>query len=134
MEPLRILIADDHPLFRNGMRALLSSVPEIEVAGIATNGDEVMSLAASLLPDVILMDLQMPGIGGIEATRRILHTSPHIRVLVVTMFEDDHSVFADCAPEPVDTSSRMLMRMRSYERSRLWAGGRPSSAQLLRSV
>jgi DNA-binding NarL/FixJ family response regulator len=94
MEPLHILIADDHPLFRNGMRALLSSVPEIEVAGIATNGDEVMSLAASLLPDVILMDLQMPGIGGIEATRRILHTSPHIRVLVVTMFEDDHSVFA----------------------------------------
>ena len=94
MELLRILIADDHPLFRNGMRALLSSVPEIEVAGIATNGDEVMSLAASLLPDVILMDLQMPGIGGIEATRRILHTSPNIRVLVVTMFEDDHSVFA----------------------------------------
>ena len=94
MEPLRILIADDHPLFRNGMRALLSSVPEIEVAGIATNGDEVISLAASLLPDVILMDLQMPGIGGIEATRSILHTSPHIRVLIVTMFEDDHSVFA----------------------------------------
>jgi DNA-binding NarL/FixJ family response regulator len=94
MEPLRILIADDHPLFRSGLRALLSSVPEIEVAGIATNGDEVMSLATSLLPDVILMDLQMPGIGGIEATRRILHASPHIRVLVVTMFEDDHSVFA----------------------------------------
>ncbi len=94
MDPLRVLIADDHPLFRNGMRALLSSVPDMEVAGIATNGDEVISLAASLQPDVILMDLQMPGIGGIEATRRILHTSPHIRVLVVTMFEDDHSVFA----------------------------------------
>lgn len=94
MEPLRILIADDHPLFRNGMCSLLSSVPELEVAGIATNGDEVMSLAASLLPDVILMDLQMPGMGGIEATRQILHTSPNIRVLVVTMFEDEHSVFA----------------------------------------
>jgi len=94
MDPLRVLIADDHPLFRNGMRALLSSVPDMEVAGIATNGDEVISLAASLQPAVILMDLQMPGIGGIEATRHILHTSPHIRVLVVTMFEDDHSVFA----------------------------------------
>ena len=94
MDPLRVLIADDHPLFRNGMRALLSAVPGIEVADIATNGDEVIERAASLQPDVILMDLQMPGIGGIEATRRILHTSPHIRILVVTMFEDEHSVFA----------------------------------------
>ena len=94
MDPLRVLIADDHPLFRNGMRALLSTIPSIEVADIATNGDEAIERAASLQPDVILMDLQMPGIGGIEATRRILHTSPHIRILVVTMFEDDHSVFA----------------------------------------
>jgi DNA-binding NarL/FixJ family response regulator len=94
MDSLRVLIADDHPLFRNGMRALLSSTSEMEVIGIATNGDEVISLAASLQPDVILMDLQMPSIGGIEATRQILHTSPHIRILVVTMFEDDHSVFA----------------------------------------
>jgi DNA-binding NarL/FixJ family response regulator len=94
MDQLRVLIADDHPLFRNGMRALLSSDPDMEVVGIATNGDEVISLAASLQPEVILMDLQMPGIGGIEAARSILHTSPHIRILVVTMFEDDHSVFA----------------------------------------
>ncbi|GAC1382283.1 MAG: response regulator transcription factor [Ktedonobacteraceae bacterium] len=94
MDPLRILIADDHPLFRNGMRTLLSSVPDMEVTGIATNGDEVISLAASLQPEVILMDLQMPSIGDIEATWRILHTSPHMHILVVTMFEDDHSVFA----------------------------------------
>src|SRR5438876_2367875 len=93
MDPLRVLVADDHPLFRNGMRALLTSVPDMEAAGVATNGDEAIALAASLQPDVILMDLQMPGINGIEATRQILHTSPHIRVLVVTMFEDDHSVF-----------------------------------------
>ncbi len=114
MDLLRVLIADDHPLFRNGMRALLSSVPDMEVAGIATNGDEVISLAASLQPDVILMDLQMPGIGGIEATRRILHTSPHIRVLVVTMFEDDHSVFAalragargSCAPSTLQAVAK----------------------------
>ena len=94
MEPLRVLIADDHPVFRNGMRALLNSVPDIEVVGEASTSDEVIALAANLQPDVILMDLQMPGIGGIEATRRILHTSPHITILVVTMFEDEESVFA----------------------------------------
>lgn len=95
MDALRVLIADDHPIFRNGMRALLTSVPAIEVAGEAVNGDEAIAQAASLQPDVVLMDLQMPGgVSGIEATRRILATSPHIRVLVVTMFEDDDSVFA----------------------------------------
>lgn len=94
MEPLRVLIADDHPVFRNGMRALLNSMPDMEVVGEASTSDEVIALAASLQPDVILMDVQMPGVGGIEATRRILHTSPHITVLVVTMFEDEESVFA----------------------------------------
>ena len=94
MAPLRVLIADDHPVFRNGMRALLNSVPGIEVAGEASTGEEVIALAARLQPDVILMDVQMPGTGGIEATRRILHTSPHIMILVVTMFEDEETVFA----------------------------------------
>src|SRR5215470_13551631 len=93
MEPFRVLLADDHPIFRNGMRALLASVTDIEVVGEATSGDEAIAQAASLQPDVVLMDLQMPGIGGVEATRRILYASPHIRVLVVTMFEDDHSIF-----------------------------------------
>ncbi len=92
-EPLRILIADDHPLFRNGMRTLLATDPEMEVISEATTGDEAIALAASLQPEVILMDLGMPGVGGIEATRRILHASPHIRILVVTMYEDDQSVF-----------------------------------------
>src|ERR1700726_4538192 len=95
MDSLHVLIADDHPIFRNGMRALLTSVPDIEVVGEATTGDEAVNLACTLQPDVILMDLQMPGgISGIEATRGILDTSPHIRILVVTMFEDDDSVFA----------------------------------------
>ena len=65
----------------------------MEVAGVATNGDETVTMASELQPDVILMDLQMPGISGIEATRRIVKTNPNIRILVVTMFEDDHSVF-----------------------------------------
>ena len=93
MEPLRVLIADDHPLFRHGIAALLSAGPDFEVVGEATSGEEVIFLAAKLQPDVILMDIQMPGVNGIEATRRILHTSPTIRVLIVTMFEDDASVF-----------------------------------------
>ncbi|HEY7347913.1 MAG TPA: response regulator transcription factor [Ktedonobacterales bacterium] len=93
MEPLRVLIADDHPLFRHGIQALLSATPDVEVVGEARTGEEAISLAASLQPDVILMDIQMPGTNGIEATRRILHTSPHIRILMVTMFEDDASVF-----------------------------------------
>ncbi len=93
MEPLRVLIADDHPLFRKGMRALLESQAETEVVGEATTGEEAIALAASLAPDVIVMDLQMPAGGGIAATRAILNASPHIRILVVTLFEDNESVF-----------------------------------------
>jgi len=93
MEPLRILIADDHPLFRKGLRALLASRPEMEVVGEVRTGQEAIDLAATVQPDLILMDLQMPGMSGIEATRQILHTSPQIRVLVVTLFEEDEAVF-----------------------------------------
>ncbi|HEY7348628.1 MAG TPA: response regulator transcription factor [Ktedonobacterales bacterium] len=94
MERIRILIADDHPLFRDGVRTLLQSVQETEVVGEASTGEEAIAQAAALQPDVILMDLHMPGLNGIEATRAILHTSPHIGILVLTMFEEDDSVFA----------------------------------------
>ena len=92
-EPLRVLIADDHPLFRAGMRALLETVPDLEVVGAASSGDEALVLTQHGQPDVVLMDLQMPGLGGIEATRRIVEACPTTAVLVVTMFEDDYSVF-----------------------------------------
>ncbi len=94
MDPIGILIADDNVPFREGLRALLLSAPDMEVVGEAATGEEAISLAAALQPDVILMDVKMPGLNGIEATRRILHTSPHISILVVTMFEDDDLVFA----------------------------------------
>src|SRR5438094_772036 len=94
MDPIRILIADADRIFRDGLRTLLESVPDMQVIGEAATGEEVLAQAQALQPEVILMDIKMPGINGIEATRRILHTSPHIRILVVTMFEDDDSVFA----------------------------------------
>lgn len=93
-ESLRILLVDDHPLVRNGLRALLSSMTEMTVIGEATNGEEAITQAAELQPDIILMDLHMPGLNGIEATRRILQASPRIGILVLTMLEDDASVFA----------------------------------------
>ncbi len=93
-EPIRVLIVDDHAPFRAGLRALLTSVPDMEVAGEAENGDDAIREADKLQPDVILMDIQMPGMNGIEATRHIYQSSPHIGVIVLTMFEDDDSVFA----------------------------------------
>ncbi len=91
---IRVLIVDDHPLFRDGMHGLLDSVPETEVVGEAASGEEAITLAESLQPDVILMDIKMPGTNGLQAMREILHTSPHIRILIVSMLEDDDSVFA----------------------------------------
>src|SRR5215207_5136637 len=93
-ETLRVLTADDHPLFRDGLRTLLASAPDAELVGEATTGEEAVSLVAQAHPDVVVMDLQMPGMGGIEATRRIVSGSPHVRVLVVTMFDDDATVFS----------------------------------------
>ena len=94
MEKIGVLIADDHTLFRDGLRALLASAPEMELVGEAATGQEAVELAAALQPDLIIMDLQMPIVNGIDATRQIVHTSPHISVLVVTMFDDDQNVFA----------------------------------------
>ena len=94
MEPIRILIADDHALFRSGLKALFDSLPETAVVGEGESGQEAVSLAELHQPDVVLMDIQMAGINGIDAARQIVQTSPHIGVIMVTMFEDDDSVFA----------------------------------------
>ena len=93
-EQLRILVADDSDAFRAGLAALLGSVDGVTLAGEATSGEEAISRALDLHPDIVLMDLHMPGRNGIEATRAIVSAAPHIAVLVLTMHEDDESVFA----------------------------------------
>jgi len=90
----RVLIADDHALFRYGLRAMLVNAGGFEVVGEAATGEEVVGKAAQLKPDVILMDIQMPGLNGIDATRRIVRADEAIGVVVVTMFEEDDTVFA----------------------------------------
>ena len=93
METIRVLIADDHTLFRAGMRSLLQSIEGIEVVSDTATGQETLAQAADLQPDVILMDIQMPDVNGIDATRQILRVSPHIGIIMLTMFKDDELVF-----------------------------------------
>jgi DNA-binding NarL/FixJ family response regulator len=93
-DTVRVLIADDHPLFREGMRGRLDRAGGVEVVGEAASGDEAVEMARGLEPDVVLMDIKMPGLNGIEATREILRANPRVGVLMLTMFEDDDSVFA----------------------------------------
>lgn len=94
MSRIRIVIADDHPVFRYGLRALLQvEATTIEVVGEATSGEEAITQAAQCQPDVILMDVNMPGLNGIEAARRILAATPQVGILMLTMFDDDDSVF-----------------------------------------
>jgi DNA-binding NarL/FixJ family response regulator len=93
-ERIRVLIADDHPLFRRGLRAALESEPDFEVVSEVDTGAVAASAALELQPDVVVMDIKMPGRSGIEATRDIVRQSPNMAVLVLTMFEDDDSVFS----------------------------------------
>lgn len=91
-QPIRVLIADDHAVVREGLVALIDSLPDIEVVGDASSGVEVIELAQTLQPDVILMDLVMPLKDGISAAKEILQAHPHIRILVLTSFSDDARV------------------------------------------
>src|SRR3954468_10669576 len=94
VEALQVLVADDSAPFRAGLAALLASVDGLALSGEATNGDEAVAAALELQPDVVLMDLHMPGRNGVDATREIVSAAPHIAVLVLTMHDDDESVFA----------------------------------------
>lgn len=94
MQPIRVLIADDHTLFREGLQALLMAVLDVECVGEAVTGEEAVAQAKALQPDVVLMDINMPDLNGVEATRRLLKCNPDVGVIMVTMLEDDTSVFS----------------------------------------
>ena len=91
---VRVLIADDHPLVRHGLTAALASDPTVEVVGEAATGTAAVRAAGTLRPDVVVMDLHMPELNGIDATRRICHAAPGLGVLILTMYEDDASLFS----------------------------------------
>jgi len=90
----RVVVADDHPTFRRGLHALFDSLDDVDVVGEAKDGEAAVALAGQLLPDVVVMDLNMPGVNGVEATRRIVAANPSVAVLVLTMLDEDESVFA----------------------------------------
>jgi DNA-binding NarL/FixJ family response regulator len=93
MKPLTVLIADDHPLFRKGIRALIETMPDVTLVGEAQSGQEAVEMALAHQPDIVLMDLHMPGGSGLSATRELNKRSPNIRILVVTLYEDNDSIF-----------------------------------------
>ncbi len=90
--PVRVLVVDDHPVVRTGVRGMLASGPEFEVVGEAAHGEEAVSQVAALAPDVVLMDLRMPGVDGVEATRRIRAQHPDVQVLVLTTYDTDDDI------------------------------------------
>ena len=133
---VRVLVVDDHPTFRSGLRAILSTDPVIEVVAEASSGEQALELAGEANPDVVLMDLSMPGMGGVATTARLLESAHPPRVLVMTMTDADASVFAslragalgyllkDAAPEEI------LSAIHAVAEGRAALGARPAERML----
>ena len=109
---IHVVIADDHPIFRDGLRALFATTDDIDLVGEAADGAGAIDVVATTVPDVVVMDLQMPGLNGVEATRRLATLAPTARVIVLTMFEDDGAGMAAGRPTGVGTAA---MRERASE-------------------
>jgi NarL family two-component system response regulator LiaR len=125
-QPIRVLIADDHPLVRNGVRLLLDTVEDMTLVGEAANGREALELARELHPDVVLLDLVMPQMDGLEVLRRIREELPEVRVLVVTSFADDDKVFPAIEAGALGyflkeaSPDLMVQAIRDVHRGELW--------------
>lgn len=151
MEKISVLIADDHPVVRQGLRTFLELLPDVELVGEATDGEEAVSKVQELLPDVVLMDLVMPQLDGIEAIRRIRTVSPSTQVLVLTSFADDEKVLSavkagaagyllkDVQPQELAEAVRAVNRGEAQLHPTVAAklmqeisqGGRPAEQELL---
>ncbi len=126
MKPVRVLLADDHTLVRAGLRKLLEAMPEVEVVGEASDGLALLALAAQLRPTLVLMDIAMPGLNGLEATARLARQSTDIRVLILSMHQNEEYVrqalrhgaagylLKDAAPMELDLAIRAVLRGETY--------------------
>lgn len=126
MKPVRVLLADDHTLVRAGLRKLLEAMPEVEVVGEASDGLALLALAGQLRPTLVLMDIAMPGLNGLEATARLARQSPDIRVLILSMHQNEEYVrqalrhgaagylLKDAAPMELDLAIRAVLRGETY--------------------
>lgn len=92
-KPLRILVADDHALFRKGITSVLSAYPNLKVVAEASNGEEAVNIAHEIIPDLILMDLSMPVMNGLEAIKKIKSDLPHIKIIILTISDDEADIF-----------------------------------------
>ena len=104
MRKLRLLIVDDHAMFRDGLRVVLEHAGDMELVGEAGDGETAITLAAELQPDIVLMDLHMPGLGGIEATRSITAAHPRIKIIALSMYQDDRLINSMVGVGARDTS------------------------------
>nr|HMN30570.1 response regulator transcription factor [Caldilineaceae bacterium] len=123
----RILLADDQALFREGLRMLLAAQPDFDVVGEAANGEEALHLAAALRPHIVLMDMRMPVLDGVEATRLLHQRQPDSRVIVLTTFDDDELVFAGLAAGAVGYLLKAVSSPQLLEAIRTVARGGPTS-------
>lgn len=126
MMPVRVLLADDHTLVRAGLRKLLESIPQIQVVGEAADGLALLALAEQFQPSLVLMDIAMPGLNGLDATARLVKTWPNIRVLILSMHQNEEYVrqalrngaaaylLKDCAPLELELAINAVLRGENY--------------------